>query len=1133
MATSLPFPPFAGTYRVLVVPVLESGLPPGLDQAFRDPDLTDLAAALRAHLFSRVTQFYAENSFGGLVPEFQIFGHDVAPRTVPPRLPKAIREYWNPVFEPGGIDAVVPGAAGTQVSFDGTESLRLRVTPRQRPQRDLDVPFAGLSAESAPTALPGTVAFTGAETLRLRVTDRLGAARELAVTFTAESFPVRAGSTATDLAAVAGYLDGHIRTATQALGLPPQAPALLGPVRLTRVPEGVGAGGRLVLDLSVHPDYGDGTAVVEVVAAVGLTALGLDTAAPPLFLLPGDLARLQSYVRRRFHVAQSAAGLDAANRLLGDPAMTIPGGALTTRVRLSASDGGAGSSLSVLAQAGLGKLGFDAVTSVPGTATAGSSGTVKESGKLLGDVLSLVNDALGPGDQTGWLTDPARDFRCVYVVFLGQPPPAPPTWDADAAALAGLRMFRFWGTVQHPTRAGVQVQGNWITSAFPANSALGTACHELGHTLGGVQGTHAGGMGVPHDWCLGLPDTYDNDPENQNQLRYLGGWDLMASSGGEPHLAGYHKRHLRWIPSDRIQRVDLPVPSGPTVGECWLVPVEHWDATLEADVRAAVGGNLPIAQLMEIVLPGDGGRFLLVEARAAGTAFSRNLPLPPGSTAALLVTDGIACSDPERYVVDFKYRRYAHPLNLGSELVDPGDAFDLATAPELAHEGTVVRVVGRQDVRGIPVLRARVERAAADFIDLHFTDTNPPWRNPDLWVDWPVNGRENRPPGTPYDQGDKVRYPQTGSEQHLIVARVHNKGTVEALNVDVRFYLWEPAGAGDRGEFRFLDSSVIPSVGAGAFALTEGRWNVTAANNAHQCLLAQIHDWDIPQAPGGGPVPVYEASTDLWLHNNRAQKNIVDFELKAGSPYEVHPLVLSIANSGPEDVLVYLEPRGLLDGFRLTCSPRELQVPARGSSQFAVSVTADTGSVPPVADSDHALILHACRWSRDMATVEAFGGWQLVIRPRKASTMTLTAASTPPGVTVTGAIAGATAADTVLVRLADHDGRTLAWRTATVAAGGAFLAVFGSVPVGLPAVQLEAHFDGNAALASVREGPVVVPVTGSGPGTGGGPGGGGVGPIGGGGVPVGGVPIGGGPVVVGGFLSEDTPHLAQAPDDAG
>jgi hypothetical protein len=586
----------------------------------------------------------------------------------------------------------------------------------------------------------------------------------------------------------------------------------------------------------------------------------------------------------------------------------------------------------------------------------------------------------------------------------------------------------------------------------------------------------------------------------------------MSHHPSRSHLAGYHKRHLRWIPAPRTHLVPLPNATSPTVGECWLVPIEHWSSTTETDVRAVVGGSLPIRQLMEIDLPGDGARFLLVEARATGTLFSRNLPFSP----ALLVTDGIACSDPERYVVDFKYRRYAHPLNTGSELRGPGDSFDLATAPELAYEGTVVSVVARQDVGAIPVLHTRVQREQKDYIDLQFTDANPPWRSPDVWVDWSGNGQESYPVGSPYDQGDTVRFPASGIEPHRLVARVHNRGTVQALDVTVRFYIWEPAGCGDKGRFRFLDDHIIPSVAAGSFELADGQWAVSPANNRHQCVLAQVSDWTIPQAPGGGTVPVFEASGDLWLHNNRAQKNIVNFELRSGSTYGPYALPLEVANDGPEDLLVYLEPFGLAPGFRITCTPRTLRVPAKGSSQFHINVIADAG-VPPRSESDTTFILHACRWTRDMETTEAFGGWQLTIRPRERSTLTVSARGQPPDILVTGTLAGGTTSDRVWIRLFPARDRPILWKAVPLLVSGAFTTTIGPVPAGAVSVQVEVHFDGNDRLASAVAGPIIVATAGGGGPIGPPTGGGGGGIVVGGptGPPIGG---GGGGVVVGGSI---------------
>jgi hypothetical protein len=143
-------------------------------------------------------------------------------------------------------------------------------------------------------------------------------------------------------------------------------------------------------------------------------------------------------------------------------------------------------------------------------------------------------------------------------------------------------MFKTLATATHPTQPAVQVIGNWITSVFPGAAALATACHELSHTLGGVQGTQPGSKTIPTDWCIGLPDTYDNDPENQNDRRYLGPWDMMSNHTALSHLAGHHKRHLRWIPApSRILSVPEPNPNTPTVEECWLVPIEQWGPSTE------------------------------------------------------------------------------------------------------------------------------------------------------------------------------------------------------------------------------------------------------------------------------------------------------------------------------------------------------------------------------------------------------------------------------------------------------------------------------------------------------------------------------------------------------------------------
>ena len=90
-------------------------------------------------------------------------------------------------------------------------------------------------------------------------------------------------------------------------------------------------------------------------------------------------------------------------------------------------------------------------------------------------------------------------------------------------------------------------------------------------------------------------------------------------------------------------------------------------------------------------------------------------------------------------------------------------------------------------------------------------------------------------------------------------------------------------------------------------------------------------------------------------------------------------------------------------------------------------------------------------------------------------------------------------------------------------ASGAFAASFTSIPIAATTVQLEAHFDGNALLASATAGPLNLPVGGVSLPGGGGPGGGG-------GIPTTGqTPIGGGPTFTG--LGLPTAGLHADPDD--
>lgn len=178
----------------------------------------------------------------------------------------------------------------------------------------------------------------------------------------------------------------------------------------------------------------------------------------------------------------------------------------------------------------------------------------------------------------------------------------------------------------------------------------------------------------------------------------------------------------------------------------------------------------------------------------------------------------------------------------------------------------------------------RVVREPAEFLDLYFQDNVPSWRSPDIWVDWPGDNADPSEPyiypeGTPTDQGEVVRFPDSGVEPHFLVVRPHNAGNVHAEDVKVRWFICDPPGAGDEGRWVQRDTMTIAQIDGDTWETAPFTWDVDSATNAHQCLRAEIIDWTIPTEvdPSTGDT-VALSSDDVILQNNIAQKNVFDFE---------------------------------------------------------------------------------------------------------------------------------------------------------------------------------------------------------------------------------------------------------------
>jgi M6 family metalloprotease-like protein len=82
--------------------------------------------------------------------------------------------------------------------------------------------------------------------------------------------------------------------------------------------------------------------------------------------------------------------------------------------------------------------------------------------------------------------------------------------------------------------------GNDIRSEFPAKYGSHVLVHETGH-------------------LLGLPDLYDfGTPTYPGLLRFVGGWDMMSSTGPGSHFLAWHKWKLGWLDATQLTCLSAP-----------------------------------------------------------------------------------------------------------------------------------------------------------------------------------------------------------------------------------------------------------------------------------------------------------------------------------------------------------------------------------------------------------------------------------------------------------------------------------------------------------------------------------------------------------------------------------------------
>lgn len=983
------------TLQICIFPVIDGG------QTYGDADMTQLIDQATTRIFSTVDDYYDECSFGELAISFTVFGHDIGGMRQPLVLPQSQASYWWDGFRAGGLRAVMPADFSDPVLLDGTETLSMQANPRAGAVNTYDLPFAAMWSSGNLGSFPVTLTFDGTETLDLAVETQTGDSHTLTLNFPATTLTVnQGGDIAGFLSDLETLLTDAIRNAEAGIA---GNPVLIQDVEFRRIRTSSDdtlfgrAQGRFRIASAggAATQKGQVSVAGPVSPAAPMTQLGLSSADIPGVMSSTTAA--SSYFRECLRAAQ----VDAGEGIGGTAAYfntsvgtDLDAGAqeLTIDINLTADFGGEEATIERLSSTGLGGTGWDTSQPNPGSESGpNNSNALRHSVDLADDTFTAAMDHIR--NTTAWDRNAVEamfdNFDVMMIAHVGAPSASIPIadrWDCDdPAGFAGKRMY---------------ARGHYATDKNPPGGEepvqMGTS-RIIGQRFFGTLSSHAGVMAHEIGHAIGLPDLYSANGY-RDDVDYVDPWAMMAGGNSNfHHFCGWSKWKLGWIPdtndvnTNRTIFVDLPSPTGTDVTEAWLVPIEYWDNAMDQDVRDEVGGTVPIGQLMKLNLGSDGGVTAFLELRAEGSNFSQSLSPEP----TVIATNGLDPNSDRSWAVNGLYRRSVHLLNQGTELRAINDTWDFATAPEFPIKGCIAEVADVRSIRGgsIPVYRVRVEREQAEFIDLHFQDHVPSWKSPDIWVDWPGDNPDPAiprvyPVGTPTDQGETVRFPASGTEPHYVVARVHNAGNVEALDVKVRWFVCDPPGAGDDGRWINRGTETISSVGAGANEIAVFDWQVDNATNVHQCMRMEIIDWTIPDTvdPATGDT-VALASDDVKLQNNNAQQNVFDFEALTSSPYAPITFPMQVHNDRVETEVAALVPSGLPHGSKLTISPREHRIPSGEARVFNCTLELDDQVIRPGCDNDSGFLLTA--WRRTREADEIWGSCFYHIRPRLRTSLEL------------------------------------------------------------------------------------------------------------------------------------------------
>ncbi len=378
----------------------------------------------------------------------------------------------------------------------------------------------------------------------------------------------------------------------------------------------------------------------------------------------------------------------------------------------------------------------------------------------------------------------------------------------------------------------------------------GRLAHEVGHNIVSAPGTLPQ-VKTKNDQLVFGEDVYQSDLVDP-QAATAHQFDMMGDHDNHPLFSAYYMERLGWY------RADNAAHDQDVLDLTW----NRNHAVKEVEIVAHGGTRNTVANRWHAVkIKVASGLFYYVEVRQRpGTVvFDDSIPVPAqkdgGVIITKVVTDTVHNNQQERFIT---LLHDPVALKAGDIAVDPARALTIT----VLNDAVVTRPL---------VCRVKIEWAAgiADdpkgAFDLSITPWDGTYTSPDIWVDRSDDGKYDHKldaQGRPELNGDK---PKPG-EINKLYARINNSGTVAASNVKVTFYVVEPPGVGDNGNWSPLITRTVGAIAKNDHVDVTANWVPLVGK--HTCLRIYIGN-QFGEVSGG---------------NNWAQENVSDFESPAFSP---------------------------------------------------------------------------------------------------------------------------------------------------------------------------------------------------------------------------------------------------------